>query len=53
MLSWGRMGSFIHTGSKRTRVQSNNPKKSYDALGQIDDASAIKPVTLLDLMKLK
>ena len=45
--------SFIHTGIKHTRIQLKDSKQFYYILDQIEYASAIKPATLPELMKLK
>ena len=44
---------FIHTGIRHSRIQEKNESDFYFTLDQNEYASAIKPVTLPDLMKLK
>ena len=45
--------SFSHTGIKHTRVQDKESGKFHYILDQIEYASAIKPVTLPELIRLK
>ena len=46
-------GAFIHTGIKHTKVQDKNEPKFHYVLDQNEYASAIHPVTLPELMKMK
>ena len=48
-----QQSSFIHTGINHTRVQQKDPSEFYYILDPIEYASAIQPVTLPELMKLK
>mgnify|MGYP001443369332 CR=1 FL=1 len=45
--------SFIHTGIRRTNFQENDKSTSHYTLDQNEYASAIHPVTLPELMKMK
>ena len=45
--------SFIHTGIKHTRVQDKESGKFHYILDQIEYASASKPVTLPELIRMK